>query len=162
MLVLGDGDDDGAGTLDGDGDNGALLPLKHVLVLLLPLNDKTCNRLLLAMQNVHVKRSRVKFAKLKQARVKKFLCFQLDLWSSGLSKESYAALSASHLEEVYVDNDRKFDIEEVRANIVGEGYEQKERVLRIAHDVLDFARVARGEQLRAAICHVMLHVFLVL
>lgn len=76
---------------------------------------------------------------MKACRVKRFLSFQLDLWSSGLSKDSYGALSCSYVVELFRDAPQKFDMDEIRAGLLDEGSKVKERVLKVKHKLLDFS-----------------------
>lgn len=78
---------------------------------------QTCNRLLLALQKVHVQRMTRLFSKLRDERVGRWLNLQLDLWSSGLSKEAYGGLTATFLEEVWLPVHTSFNIDEIRQHI---------------------------------------------
>lgn len=63
-----------------------------------PPARQTCNRLLVALQRVFTRITTAKFDELRPLRLKKWISFQLDLWSSGLSKEAYGALTATFVE----------------------------------------------------------------
>ena len=104
-----------------------------------PAARQTCNRLLVALQRVFTRNTRLKFEKLRPARLKKWISFQLDLWSSGLSKEAYGALTATFVEETFEDANREFDINEVRSAVEGSGPDAKERGLKISTVLLDFS-----------------------
>ena len=104
-----------------------------------PAARQTCNRLLVALQRVFTRNTRLKFEKLRPARLKKWISFQLDLWSSGLSKEAYGALTATFVEETFEDANREFDINEVRSVVEGSGAGAKERGLKISTVLLDFS-----------------------
>lgn len=104
-----------------------------------PAARQTCNRLLLALQRVFTRTTRLQFDQLRSSRLKRFISFQLDLWSSGLSKEAYGALTATFIEETFEDANREFNIDEVRTAVEGTGSEAKERHLKISTRLLDFS-----------------------
>ena len=93
-----------------------------------PAARQTCNRLLLALQRVFTRTTRLQFDQLRSSRLKRFISFQLDLWPSGLSKEAYGALTATFIEETFEDANREFNIDEVRTAVEGTG------ISRLAHD----------------------------
>ena len=63
-----------------------------------PPHRETCNRLLIALQLVHINRCRLLFSQLREQRGPGgWLSLQLDLWSSGLSKEAYGGLTATYV-----------------------------------------------------------------
>ena len=131
-----------------------------------PPHRETCNRLLIALQLVHINRCRLLFSQLREQRGPGgWLSLQLDLWSSGLSKEAYGGLTATYvarrdraqsrhvasrhaarshyryLEEVWLPSKKEFDIAEVRRHLSDDGGtgETKERVLRVVSKLLDFS-----------------------